>query len=184
MYFILTSYVPFNLPDFLISSMINCATKGFMAYGLLLTKIFKANYVELSDESAMVVDKQIFGSLSLSTCSLHHYKLSDSPRNPSTSRKVSSSLIDLCLEIEKKMERFHDEFKAVTIGINGRLDVVQFQVNYLWNCANVNQNASTSTLSVSVDSDSVIDHLNVIFMHSPIPSDPSQSHTNLIHSLV
>lgn len=65
MYFISTCYVPFNLPYFLISSMINCAYGGLMAYGLLLTKIFKANYIELSEEIAIVVDKHLKGTLSL-----------------------------------------------------------------------------------------------------------------------
>lgn len=58
MYFILTSYVPFNLPYFLISS-INCAYGGLMVYGLLLTKKFKTNNIELSDEIAVVVDKYL-----------------------------------------------------------------------------------------------------------------------------
>lgn len=129
-YNILTFYVPFGLPYFLVSSMINCANKGFIAYGLLLTKIFRAHNINLSDEMSMVVDKVFSGTFSPPTCSLHYYKMSDStPKQSSTSKDLNFSALDICVEIEKKMDKFLEEFKVTITRINERLDVLQFQVN-------------------------------------------------------
>lgn len=101
-------------------------------------------------------------------------------------------MLELCLEIEKKMKRFYDEFKVAMFEINGKLEIVQLQVNHLWNCAFANYDSSTvhvpaSTSIVPASSlmpDSAIDILNVTPMHIPLPNNPSQTHTDLIHSLL
>lgn len=93
-----------------------------MAYGLLLTKIFKARHIDLSDEIAIAVDKNFSGTLSPLIYSLNHYRMIGSPYvQSSRSRTLSSSVYDLCMDIniKKKMENFHDVFKTNILGING-----------------------------------------------------------------
>lgn len=90
------------------------------------------------------------------------------------------------------MERLHNEFKAAMIEINGRLNMVQLQVNHLWSYAFVNHDASTSTMPAStlhvpvssLISNTVVDPLNDNLIHSPFPNNPTQTHTSLVHNLL
>lgn len=100
----------------------------------------------------MVVDKVFIGTLSPTTCSLHHYKMSDvSTKQPSTSKSLNSSALDICMEIEKKMDKFFEEFKVAITRINERLDVLQFQVNCLANGISVNLDQSLLSASLPDD---------------------------------
>lgn len=92
-------------------------------YGMLLTKVFKAHNIDLSDEIVVVMENKYTGTLSPTACSLHHYRMSGSPtKQSSRSRNMNSSLFDMCCEIEKKMDDFFEEFKTAMLGINSRLD--------------------------------------------------------------
>ena len=68
------------------------------------------------------------------------------------------------------------------IGINGRLDVVQLQVNHLWNWGFVNHDASI--VPASLICNPVAAPMNANIMHTPLPNEPSQAHTSLVHSLL
>lgn len=125
----------------------------------------------------MVVDKVFIGTLSTTTSSLHHYKMSGvSTKQPSTSKSLNSSALDICMEIEKKMDKFFEEFKVAITRINERLDVLQFQVNCLANGISVNPDQSL--LSASLPDD---DTFNIDVLHS---STFSQQHTYLVYLLL
>lgn len=144
----------------------------------------------MSEEIAVVVENRFTGTLAPVTCSLHYYRISESPtRQTSRSRSLNSSLFDICCDIEKKMDDILEEFKTAMIGINGRLDVLQFQINCLSSNLPVHVDAFVMPVSAPVSDSAHVfapapafvpefDSLMDDFMNYDIPSDVSHLHTH------